>query len=514
MSVIKSVKRFALRPFQLCRTGLQWRHRERLFRRFLKTANLSVATATAADAALIVVQPWLGTALPWFMFTLGAGFRARGRAVVFVIDDLPFGPDDLAQRVQRQSICRIARQIAATFPCIRLSALTATSTSSLTAAELERQVAMNLVIRYRGETLPVGSEPAAESIRATLLKTVGYVRALLEKQRPAYVLFGGGVFSSSGVWFQVGRQLGLRMATVDCGAGITVVCGDGIAANLDDIPQAFARLPEDDEKSVLAAAQAEMSRRIKGKDVLSSQSIPACGQGERFGILLPLNQSFDTSALGRHRFFHNQMDWMLKTAAWVLNSTDETIVIRQHPCERVPVCASTDRFADVLRQNFGSHPRLRFISAFEPINTYDLLERCSVVVPYVSTVGIEAACLGKPVVTEGDNCYANLGFVWSAANREEYFKLIAEGLAGRLKVSAEQRQAAWRCYYLTQCMNYYYTTFTPTATDFDRWVLQSPETIFQCQDMQILFEALDGNVPLALIQHEMTRHKSVLATTD
>ncbi len=75
----------------------------------------------------------------------------------------------------------------------------------------------------------------------------------------------------------------------------------------------------------------------------------------------------------------------------------------------------------------------------DPVNTYDLIGKAKVVVSYISTVGSEAAALGKTVVTEGKSCYADLGFVWEQKTRKEYFEFLSKALKGKLNVSDKQR---------------------------------------------------------------------------
>ena len=160
-----------------------------------------------------------------------------------------------------------------------------------------------------------------------------------------------------------------------------------------------------------------------------------------------------------------------------------------------------------IKNRFGSNGRIRFVDSNAAINTYDLIEKAKVVVPYVSTVGIEAAALGRVVVTEGNSCYAGLGFVWAAKNREEYFKFLEEALKGKLKVTEKQRQDAWRCYYLTQCRNWHYTVFTPTPTDFDKWVFEQPEELLAKQEVKDVIDSIDKDIPLCILMHSKKKRQ-------
>lgn len=216
---------------------------------------------------------------------------------------------------------------------------------------------------------------------------------------------------------------------------------------------------------------------------------------------MPLNHSADLAALQRHNVFKNQTEWILETITWVLDNTAATIAIRRHPCERVKGLATNDDYQRLIESNFSKKGRVFYIDSAASINTYDLIENARVVVPYVSTVGIEAAALGKPVVTEGSSCYSELGFVWSAKTREEYFNLLQMALNGELVVDKKKQEAAWRCYYLTQCCNFYHTTFTPQPSDFDKWVGANPHDLLSSVEVLDVLEAIDKNIPLAILAY-------------
>ena len=300
----------------------------------------------------------------------------------------------------------------------------------------------------------------------------------------------------------------IRVATIDSGFSILLLSTDGIAANLDDIPRAFQMLPIEDDW-VIDEAKSELKRRMFGKDLFNSQNVPATGEKYSYGIVLPLNQSYDLSALERHNVFKNQTEWILETVAWVLNNTLEKVVIRRHPVERHKGFASNDDYRSRLKERFGDNDRICFIDSDAPVNTYDLIEQARVVVTYVSTVGIEAAALGKVVVTEGSNCYSDLGFVWGANDKEQYFDYLSKAVNGKLEINNEQIDDAWRCYYLTQVCNWHHTIFTPQASDFDKWVIENPEELLNRQEVIDVIDAIDKNIPLSIIAHNCRKEAKV-----
>ena len=195
----------------------------------------------------------------------------------------------------------------------------------------------------------------------------------------------------------------------------------------------------------------------------------------------------------------------MSTVRTILDLDAGPIVVRQHPSERRKMQRSRLDMGALIENTFRGDPRCRFIAASDPVSSYDLLQSSRLVLPYVSTIGIEAAAMGKPVLISGDCYYAGLGFVWSATSREEYFRLLGSGLRGDLPLREEQAERAWLCYYLTAVQNRVPTDFTPHPDDFWSWCGRSPAALFSDPVVADILEALDSNVPLSLLRHERER---------
>ena len=82
--------------------------------------------------------------------------------------------------------------------------------------------------------------------------------------------------------------------------------------------------------------------------------------------------------------------------------------------------------------------------------------------------------------------------------------VAAEGAkpkGGELTVSAQDKQDAWLCYYLTPVCARVWTEFTPQPPDFWKWVEQPPRALFAQPEVQDILTALDENIPIALVRH-------------
>ena len=211
-----------------------------------------------------------------------------------------------------------------------------------------------------------------------------------------------------------------------------------------------------------------------GVPTVTSTGFRCCPQGNQVEypdgcVLIPLNVEWDTAALGRHAHFESTADWLISTVSAVLDQDAGPVVVRQHPSERRLLQRSKLDVAALLRRRFGDDPRCQFVAADDPVSSYDLLRAARLVLPFVSTIGIEAAAMGKPVLISGACYYTDLGFVWSAGSREEYFDLLHRGVSGDLTLRPDQAERAWLCYYLTAVRNRVSTDFTPHPDDFWTW---------------------------------------------
>lgn len=491
-------------PFaQQLNQELRWRGRERRFRRFL-AAIPAAPSAASGEVVAVVVQPWLLSDIPWYSVLLAHGLARRDRNVVIVWDDLPWrGNADEA--LVNGSIGRVLEDLPASWRVERLTSATQGGTV-LDEASLARLADLNTTWLYRGHDWPADAIAERDRSARHFVRVAAAIEDVLRRLRATAIVLPGGVFASSGVMRSVAERLGIRVATYDSGEGILLTSCNGVAAWLSDIPRAFTQLDPRDDDWIAELAECELQGRrgaSNGSSVFGGifQAAPADASTGGADVLIPLNLSFDTAALGRHRVFQNQIELMLETVRWVLARPTGTVLIRRHPVERLPGLRSRDEYGDILRREFGDTPRLRYVDETEKVSTYALLSGARVVVPYTSTVGVEATMLGVPVVTESASYYADMGFVWSARTRDEYFSFLERALGGELRVDEERRRASRRVYYLTQLCNFVFTDVAPMPGDFEKWVRRSPAEVLATPEFTDVIEALATDVPLAVLRH-------------
>jgi len=421
---------------------------------------------------------------------------------------MPFAGDTFSSAMQARCIKKVLRAMNNRFTIVTLSEhLNDRTPDADAAASIDRLAALNAIWALRGEMIQQKRERLTKRAARQLRKSYGAIREVVTDGAFDMMFIPGGVWGSSGVWMDQARRIGSRIGSFDSGGyGTLLLAVDGIACQLQDIPRAFAELKTDMEVAshrdlVARTAMDEMSRRRAGTDKFSSQVKGTNAVYSQYagGILIALNSSWDSAALGMHEVYPSGAEWIVATVRYLLDNTAVPVIVRQHPAERLDIASTSDDYAGLLANHFGTHERLHFIAAAEAINSYELMEQVAAVITHTSTIGLEAAANGKPVITGSRAYYAGLGFVWKAYTEREYFGFLDDAAAGRLQVTAAMAADALACYYLTQCCNWVYTPFT--VPDFDAWLNTGIADLIALESVQRVVEAVDQNIPAAILNH-------------
>lgn len=467
------------------------------FKKFIyKSYNFFKKTKNYKNSVLIVLQPWSYTPLPYYLINLGISLEKRGSNVKYIIDDLESISSSPLIKLELFLIKKILKNNFSSKNYYKLSQVK-TENNFIDDDIINDLVLKNKTIKYRKENSE--NQNFERYVFNNLKNNSNNILSFLKVNTFDKVVLGGGGYGSSGLWVSALVKNNINFFTIDSGKSLILGCNNGIAANLDDISVAFKKIKKSDTDFINGIAKNELSKRLKGEDHFKYQKKKS-GKKHDIGVVLVLNQSYDLSALNRHYVFKNQTDWIIQTIDWVLKNTNEKIAIRRHPVESNPIYRSSDKYDEVIFHKFSSK-RIYYFDSSHEVNTYDLIENCKVLIPYISTVGNEAAALGKAVVTEGKSCYSQLGFVQLAKSKEIYFELLKETLNNKFKLNNNQLNDALKCYYLTQCCNWLHTLVTPQQNDFDKWIKLKNNDILVLDDFKILLEAIEKNSPISYLRH-------------
>lgn len=257
---------------------------------------------------------------------------------------------------------------------------------------------------------------------------------------PDVVIIPNGSILEFGSVYQVARYLGLETVTFEFGEQRDRVW---IAQNSEVMHQQTDDLW--DAKQGGEIPKSEMERLIalhssrKGANLWSNfsrqwQGVPSSGGArvrEQLGldsrpmVLLATNVIGDSLTLGRQVFSDSMTDWLQRTIEYFSKKPELQLVIRIHPGELITKGPSV---GDVVHEYFpfGIPENINLIEANAEVNTYDLIEIANLGLVYTTTVGMEMAMSGIPVIVIGQTHYRNKGFTIDPTTWESFFSMLDE----------------------------------------------------------------------------------------
>jgi len=166
------------------------------------------------------------------------------------------------------------------------------------------------------------------------------------------------------------------------------------------------------------------------------EELPADWEPVRTNVVLFNSSEDEMAAIGRewrNPVYASQADGVEQiVASCRQGALAETVhvYLRCHP----NLQGLDNRYMRRLRK--VAAPNFTFIEPVSPVSTYALMREADKVVTFGSTAGIEAACLGKPVILAGRSFYDHLDATYNARNHEDVVRLLAEDLKPKPVVSA------------------------------------------------------------------------------
>jgi hypothetical protein len=460
------------------------------------------------DEISIVVTPWMYTAVPWFAITVGI-YLSRYVTVEYIFDNSKYDSFSLKQRFAsffQNALIEIAL-ILCNVKYRKISKIKPISKDAINKeelSELELLAAKSRIHKFKTSLNNKERESFEQSW--LLMQTDQYrlIKPCLEETRSYKVLIPGGVYGNSGLYCLAlaGKN---KIASYDSGLNRLLFCLNGVAGYQQDVPRVVemvsGRLDDIGYQKIEEYVADELSLRTMGLDFYKTQ---VCSAGSNdldstYDIVIPLNITWDLPALGKHRFFIDNIQWLEETVSFILDKTKFSVCVRQHPHERHH--SSGNDLARHLAENFSSNERFSFISATQEVNSYGLIKNSRVVLPYVSTIGIEAALLGKVVVIESSCYYAEQNFVNQASSKRNYFELIEMACNGKIRPPSDKaRRNAIMYYYVSQYCTPLDSEFTPFLENFSSWCYRN-EDVFAGEAGFMLKSLLD-KVPSAFLKSE------------
>jgi len=165
-------------------------------------------------------------------------------------------------------------------------------------------------------------------------------------------------------------------------------------------------------------------------------------------ILLATNVLGDSLTLERQVFSQTMAEWVERTVQFFAEREDVQLVIRVHPGETLMHGTSMVDVVEAVMPEIPDH--IHLVKPEEKVNTYDLISITDLGLVYTTTVGLEMAMRGIPVVVAGQTHYRNRGFTYDPQSYEDYFVTLNELLSDleAARLTQAQVELSWRYAYL------------------------------------------------------------------
>jgi len=142
-------------------------------------------------------------------------------------------------------------------------------------------------------------------------------------------------------------------------------------------------------------------------------------------ITIFTNLIWDAANVSRDIAFTSAFECIIRTIEYYRNRSDVQVVIRSHPAEKV--LGTRERYGHLVRAYFKDQlpDHVTIIEPEMSVNSFSVIDMSSIGVVNTSTVGLEFAMMGKPIVLISETNYRGKGFTYDATSEENYFETIS-----------------------------------------------------------------------------------------
>ncbi len=303
-------------------------------------------------------------------------------------------------------------------------------------------------------------DPAGELYQLRLERNLAAARAARDYllANPAEtVITPNGSILEFGALYQVSRHLGIPVSTFEFGEQNFRIW---IAQNQDVMLQDTGALWQARKNEPLTEGEWDRIRQMftsrqggQQWETFARQWQGAPSQGgdqarrehgldDRPLAFLPTNVLGDSLTLGRD-LFTGMTHWIRETIGWFAAHSQYQLVIRVHPGEQIGWGPST---YDLLRESFEQFPpNVHVFPAGSQVNSYDFADAAQVGLVYTTTMGMEMAMRGLPVIVTGQTHYRGKGFTIDPESMDQFFTTLAEVLESPARYRPDQQaiERAW-----------------------------------------------------------------------
>lgn len=451
---------------------------------------------------IILISPWDFNPVPWFSITIGLLLLKRQNKITYILDDLIIGKK-INFKFQLFLI-KITLLLNKNLNYVKLSTyIQKRNLHSEEIAIISKLAFANAVHTNRGEDNNENFKNLIKKYENIFTNNYSIINSCILQFEKINFIVPGGIYGNTGIFVSILNQINVNYFTFDSGFSVLMSTNKGISAQFKDVAITVKLISDNLEETEFSKilARTELEKRISGTNKLKSQyqDFENSEKIEAVGFLIPLNSPWDSAALNITTIFKSYNDWLMNTISLILKYSTEKITIRQHPDERHWWGRTSTDFLNLVINEFGNNVRIKFISCFDKVNTYALLNEAKAVICYSSTFGIESVIKNIPVCVCSSVYYTKLNFTYNPKSIEELIDFIKNSNLGIIKNNSE---IASITYYAGQKCNWLFTEFTPMTDDFNKWSKYSIDQLLLNEDVSIYLDSLEKDLPLSFLVHK------------
>lgn len=181
------------------------------------------------------------------------------------------------------------------------------------------------------------------------------------------------------------------------------------------------------------------------------------------------NLSCDAAVTSTRPIYDTAAEWVAQTIRFFESQQQHQLIVKIHPSEKLR--QALDPTMDFLAETFPSLPtNVHIVPPNSKLTAHDVLQVTDIALIYTSTVGVEAAYFGKPVVNVGGGQHAGRGFSIDAHTQAEYFETLTDICAGRVSPTGQRelaRRYAYAAFFRSILPIRHYTAVFPNITSLN-----------------------------------------------
>lgn len=289
-------------------------------------------------------------------------------------------------------------------------------------------------------------------LRNLLLLKIAYEK-LIDDVRPDRVISHDSYYGMMAILQKLCERKGIPFYSHWAGGrqGAWCYAHNDAAMNLDFSKpwQKFSQIPLAQRQK--DKVQSWLDGRSAGKEMILDTASVAEHQTEQFDLsrldpdkptaLLTANVIWDLAALNKQLVFEDMIDWTVETIHWFAAHPEFQLVVKSHPGELNPSIPATEERVEVglSRRGVQLPTNVFLLSPRVNLTVYQLLPMVQLGLVHTTTVGVEMAANGLPLITTAKSPYRGFGFTIDPSSQREYFELLQKTLLGEKVIDIESQ---------------------------------------------------------------------------